>query len=270
MVYIIPALALLALTFVMPRVNPYRPPLFDLDGPIAIFAYYLTLSGAGNIAPLTATLIVLFLVARPGISFVRRIKEFVILWLIVFVIMQGWTFAEVRLKNMFQQPRPVIVGLATEPAAAPSLQMTLEDFYKLGENPNERRAQLAKILTPEFKTIPMDERIRVHWAGMTDYGFPSGHSVGAMMNAMFFLAMGLSYLSVRRMWLPHLVLVWSLLICYSRPTLREHSPTQVLAGGTIGICLALIAFMVARLLIARFVEPAESRSQATRLQHSAT
>jgi membrane-associated phospholipid phosphatase len=269
MFYVVPVLGLLALTFVVPGVNPYRPPLFDLTGFIAIAAYYLTLSGAGNIAPITATAIVLYLVARPGISWSRRIKEFVLVFLVVFVTMQGWTRAETILKPLFQQPRPVIVELATQPPAAPSLQMTVEDFYKLPDNPNERRAQLEKILTADFTTIKLDDRIRTHWAGMTDYGFPSGHSVGAMMNAMFFLAMGLSFLPVQRRWLCHLVLVWGVLICYSRPILREHSPTQVMAGGTIGVCLALIAFVIARLLIARFVEPA-SKSRTARLEASAT
>lgn len=37
--YIAAALALLALTFVVPGVNPYRPPLMDLTGSVAIAAY---------------------------------------------------------------------------------------------------------------------------------------------------------------------------------------------------------------------------------------
>ena len=263
--YVVAAIGLLALTFVVPRVNPYSPPLFDLDGSIAIAAYYLTLSGAGNVAPFTALAIVLYLVARPGVAWSRRIKEFVCLFVVVFVVFQGWSRAEDTVKNLFQQPRPVIVELAAQPSGAPSLQMAIEDFYKLrAYNPNERRAQLEKILTPDFKTITLDDRIRTHWTGMTDYGFPSGHSVAAMMNAMFFLAMGLSYLPVQRRWLCQLVLAWSLLICYSRPILREHSPTQVLGGGIIGVCLALIAFLISRLIIAKYFEQAIQKPAASR------
>ena len=139
--------------------------------------------------------------------------------------------------------------------------MTVEDFYKLKEQ--DRKEQLKRILTPEFKTIPLSDRIREHWTGMTDYGFPSGHSVAAMVNSMFFLAMGFSYLPAQRTWPCYLVLVWGLMVCYSRPILREHSPTQVLCGGLIGICLALIAFLISRLIIAKYCEPASQLPDAS-------
>ena len=111
MMYVMgPTFVVLALTFVLPHVNPYNPPQFDLRGPIAIFAYYLTLSGAGNIAPITATAIVLYLVSRPGLAMSRRVKEFVVLFLVVFVVMQAWTRTEVIAKKLAAQPRPVIAA----------------------------------------------------------------------------------------------------------------------------------------------------------------
>ena len=115
----------------------------------------------------------------------------------------------------------------------------------------------------EFSAIAMDPRIRNHWQGMTDYGFPSGHSVGAMMNAMFALAMAFSYLSRKRWWFAYLVFAWGVAICYSRPILREHSPTQVLAGGTIGVCLALFAVMLSRLIIDKYLAPASRQQTAS-------
>lgn len=255
------AIVLLALTFIL--VNPFREPqpLVGLTGLLAIASYYLTLSGAGNVAPLTAIAVILSIVTRPSLGMGRRVKEFLVLFVIIFGTMQAWQFTEPVVKRMVAQPRPVIVELATKPAGAPSLQMPLESFYQLKDyQPNERRTQLAKILTADFTDIEIDPRIREHWVGMTDYGFPSGHSAGAMMNGMFFVAMGLSYLSVRRRWLSYAVLAWGFGIAYSRPILREHSPEQVLVGGTIGIGLALIAFLLSRLIIDKVIaRPGEQR-----------
>lgn len=259
--YIVATVVVLALMFILPGVNPYRSPL-DLRGPVAVFAYYLTLSGAGNIAPFSVAAIVLVLAARPGIRFGRRLSEFVLLYVVVTAVVLGWARVEPGLKASLAQPRPVIVGLASTPAAAPALRMSVEEFYALPEHSKQRREHLASVLGPGFSAIAMDDRIRTHWIAMTDYGFPSGHAVGAMLNAIFFLAMGLSFLPSSWMWMPRLVLVWSVLICYSRPILREHSPTQALGGGIIGICLALLAFLVARLLIERLFASAGTRVTA--------
>lgn len=260
--YIVATVAFVALAFILPGVNPYRPPLFDLQGTLALFAYYLTMSGAGSMAPYSVAACVLVLVARPGLRFGRRLSEFAILYLVVTAVVFGWARIEPRLKALLAQPRPVIVALASTPADAPALRMSVEEFYALPEHSSQRHEHLAAVLTPEFTAIPMDDRIRTHWTLMTDYGFPSGHAVGAMLNAIFFLAMGLSYLPARWMWMPRLVLVWGILICYSRPILREHSPTQILGGATIGICLALLAFLVARLLIEKLFASAGTRVTA--------
>ncbi len=237
------ALALLALTLVLPFVNPYGSWPLDLTGSVAMIAYYLTLSGAGTFGPLTATIICLFLVLRPGIGFLRRVGEFVIIYGVVLVVIQVWVNIEPAAKAYFAQTRPVIWQLSTIPAGAPALGMTDQEFYQLPDRPSTaRRDQLMKVLTPEFSAIPVSPIIREHWIAMTDYGFPSGHAVGAMLNAFLFLTLGYYLLPVSWRFPMYIVFAWMIAICYSRPMLREHAPVQILAGGILGMVLGLIVF----------------------------
>ena len=237
------ALALLALTLVLPFVNPYGSWPLDLTGSVAMIAYYLTLSGAGTFGPLTATIICLFLVLRPGIGFLRRVGEFVIIYGVVLVVIQVWVNIEPAAKAYFAQTRPVILQFSTIPAGAPALGMTDQEFYQLPDRPSTaRRDQLMKVLTPEFSAIPVSPIIREHWIAMTDYGFPSGHAVGAMLNAFLFLTLGYYLLPVSWRFPMYIVFAWMIAICYSRPMLREHAPVQILAGGILGMVLGLIVF----------------------------
>lgn len=237
------ALTLLALSLVLPFVNPYGSWPLDLTGSMAMVAYYLTLSGAGTFGPLTATLICIFLVLRPGIGFLRRLGEFVIIYGVVLVVIQVWVNIEPVAKNYFAQTRPVIWQLSTMPAGAPVLGMDDKAFYQLPDRPaTDRRDLLMKVLSDDFNVIPVAPIIRQHWTSMTDYGFPSGHAVGAMLNAFLFLTLGYYLLPVSWRWPMYVVFAWMISICYSRPMLREHAPVQILAGGTLGILLGLVVF----------------------------
>jgi membrane-associated phospholipid phosphatase len=243
--FIVIALTLLALTFVLPFVNPYGSRPLDLTGSVAMVAYYLTLSGAGSFGPLTATVFCVFLVLRPGLRFLRRIGEFVIIYGAVLVVIQVWVNIEPALKAYFAQVRPVIWQLSTMPAGAPALGMTDREFYALPDRPaTDRRDRLVAVLSDQFTAIPVSPTIRQHWTFMTDYGFPSGHAVGAMLNAFLFLTLGFYLLPPSWRWPIYPLCVWMIAICYSRPMLREHAPVQILAGGALGIVLALIVFLV--------------------------
>ena len=55
-----------------------------------------------------------------------------------------------------------------------------------------------------------------------------------------------SYISTRRLWLFYLLLPWALAVCYSRPILRVHAPTDILIGGLEGILLGFVAFLLVR------------------------
>jgi hypothetical protein len=265
--FIVVALALLALTLVLPFVNPYGSWPLDLTGSMAMVAYYLTLSGAGTFGPLTATLICVFLVLRPGIGFLRRIGEFVMIYGVVLVVIQVWVNIEPVAKNYFAQTRPVIWQLSTMPSGTPALGMDDKAFYRLPDRPaTDRRDLLMKVLSDEFATIPVAPIIRQHWTSMTDYGFPSGHAVGAMLNAFLFLTLGFYLLPVSWRWPMYVVFAWMIAICYSRPMLREHAPVQILAGGTLGIVLGLVVFLAVSTLFSLIFK---SSARGTRVASAA-
>ena len=106
--FVVAAIGLLALTFVVPRVNPCQPPLVNLEGPVAMAAYWLTNSGAGNWGPVVSLIIVLYLVARPGIRWSQRFKELICLYGVLFVLVGGWIYAENIVKPLFHQPRRLL------------------------------------------------------------------------------------------------------------------------------------------------------------------
>ena len=57
--------------------------------------------------------------------------------------------------------------------------------------------------------------LREHWIAETGFSFPSDHSFSAMMFALFFLAMGLSHVSDKRLWVFYLLPVWAVAVCFS-------------------------------------------------------
>ena len=87
---------------------------------------------------------------------------------------------------------------------------------------------------------------RHSWIEETGYSFPSGHSFSAMFFATFFLAMGVSHISTKRLRLFYLLLPWALAVCYSRPILRVHTPTDITVGGLEGLVLGFLAFLFVR------------------------
>jgi membrane-associated phospholipid phosphatase len=71
-----------------------------------------------------------------------------------------------------------------------------------------------------------------------------------MMFATFFLAMGLTYVSGRRLWFFYLLVIWAVAVCYSRPILRVHSPMDVCFGCAEGIVAGVFAFLLVRRILA--------------------
>src|SRR6185436_8236458 len=92
--------------------------------------------------------------------------------------------------------------------------------------------------------------VRGHWIAETGYSFPSGHSFSAMLFATYFLALGLTYFSGRRLWVFYLLAVWAVAVCFSRPILRVHSPTDVCVGAIEGVLAGVLAFLLVRGILA--------------------
>jgi membrane-associated phospholipid phosphatase len=244
---LLPAGALLPLTYFVPGLNPFTPPHLDLTGPFALAAYWVAQSAGTTGAPLVGLVLTAVLVSRPGIPGKQRALEICVIGLALAALWGAGAYVnEHVVKPAFAVPRPNILELAREPPEGPALKMSAEAFYALPDK-RTRTEYLRGVLTPEVR---LHERVREHWLAETGYSFPSGHSFSAMLCATFFLAMGLSHFSGRRLWVFYLLVPWAVAVCFSRPILRVHSPTDICAGGLEGIVAATLTFLLVRATLA--------------------
>ena len=246
----LPAVALPALTYFVPGLNPFKLPHLDLTGPLAVAAYWIAESGGTLGTPLIGLALTALLVSRSGLPGKQRAVEAFVIVLAVAALLGGGAYLnEHVVKPSFAVHRPNIIELAQTPPESPALKMSAETFYALPDKA-ARSEYLKEILTPE---VPLHERVRGHWIAETGYSFPSGHSFSAMMFATFFLAMGLSHFSGKRLWVFYLLALWAVAVCFSRPILRVHSPTDVCIGGLEGIVAGIVAFLLVRSVLAVLV-----------------
>lgn len=248
---VVPAFALLPLTYVVHCLNPFSSPNIDLTGTLALAAYWVSESGGKFGIPVIGTLMIVCLVSRPGLSARQRIFEILAIVLVVATFLGGGAYLnEHVVKPAFRVPRPNIIELAPRRSVPPVLRMTAEEFYRLPDKAS-RSEYLAGILnSPDFNAVQLHERIREHWIAETGFSFPSGHSFSSTMFATFFLAVGLALCAGPRLWIFHLLVPWAVMVCYSRTILRVHSPTDISVGGFEGIVVGILAFLVLRWILA--------------------
>ena len=243
--------SLIPLTFVLPMVDSTRSPYYDLTQTFSQLAYWLSQSGGKLGVPIVAVTMLMLLVTRVGITFQRRWKESSVVVLIAVICAGGGAaLNEDIVKAQLKIPRPNIIWLAGENGSGP-LGMTPEDFYESGDK-EARRKPLAKVLSRVPRPVPLSSSIEAHWIEETGYSFPSGHSFSAIFFATFLLMIAATYLTTKRLWMFYALLPWALAVCYSRPILRVHTPTDITLGGLQGLAVGLVAWAVARTLIRRF------------------
>jgi phosphatidylglycerophosphatase B len=242
---------LISLAFVLPMVDSTRAPYFDLTQTFAQLAYWLSQSGGKFGAPIVAVLMLTLLVTRGGITFQRRWKESGVVVLIAAICAGGGAaLNEHIVKAQLKIPRPNIIWLAGENGTGP-LGMTPDAFYAIG-NKAARRKPLRNVLTKVPGPVRLSAAIEAHWIEETGYSFPSGHAFTAMFFATFLLMIAATYLTTKRLWMFYALLPWALAVCYSRPILRVHTPTDIMLGGLQGLVVGFVAWVVARALIRRF------------------
>lgn len=213
----------------------------DLRGSAALSAYWIAESGGPFGLPPILALAVALLVTRPGLSTRRRARELVTSVGLIVLLLGGvaWVNEHV-IKPAFAVPRPNIEELADGGA----LGQSAEDFYDVGDK-EARRGVLKRILHAHFDRIALAPAIRAHWIQETGYSFPSGHATAAFTTATLLMGLGLLALSGWRRWAMGLVLPWAVLVCWSRPVLRVHSPLDVSVGSAQGIVLGLVGVLIA-------------------------
>lgn len=244
----LPAIAawlLIAISLFLPALDSAKIPSFDLTSAFSGLTYWLTESGGKYGATLVGILMLGLLVSREGIARQRRLRESGVILTIVLIFAGGGAlFNEHLVKATLQVPRPNIIWLAGEDGSGP-LEMTAEQFYASGDKP-ARSAILAKVLRTEPGPIPLSPAIESHWIEETGYSFPSGHAFSAMFFATFFLLIGASCLTGRRIWLFYALLPWALAVGYSRLILTVHTPMDITLGSFEGLALGFFAWVIVR------------------------
>lgn len=237
---------LLPVSFLLPLIDSTRPPYVDLSQTLADTAYWLAQSGGVAGAPLIGLALIVLLVSRPGINRGRRLSEAAIFVFVGVVFAGGGSSVnEHVLKAELKVPRPNVVWLAGNNGSGP-LGMTPSEFYQSGDKTARRKPMMAALAQ---KPVLISPAIEAHWIDETGYSFPSGHAYSAMFVATFFLFLAVTYLSPRRRWIFYCLLPWALAVCYSRPILRVHSPTDITVGGLLGVSLGIVAWALARTMV---------------------
>ena len=241
---------LVPLSFVLPLVDSTRPPYVNLTQTFSEAAYWFAQSGGKFGAPIVGALMIIVLVTRAGMNRKRRWKEAALIALIAVIGAAGGSVLNENLvKAELKVPRPNIVWLAGKDGTGP-LGMTPEQFYASG-NKDARRKPLMEVLRKRPAPVSLSSPVEAHWIAETGYSFPSGHSYSAMFLSTFFLAIAATYVTTKRIWVFYALLPWALAVCYSRPILRVHTPTDITVGALQGVAIGFLAWAVARATIRR-------------------
>jgi phosphatidylglycerophosphatase B len=231
----VPAVCLLPATFLLPEL--------DLESStLALAAYAVTETGGKAGLPWVGALCFALVLSRPGLTGGQRSRELVALLVSIGLVLgaAAWTNEHV-VKAGFAVPRPCVRELVERGV----LDLDADAFYRVGDK-DARRAYLAERLTPEVAEAQrIHPLIAAHWAHETGFSFPSGHSLGSMSFASAFVALGLFLCRGWRRTALMLLPLWGLGVCFSRPMLRVHSPTDVSVGGLCGVLLGLAVFGLA-------------------------
>ncbi len=209
-------------------------PAVDLSGDLARAAYWASEIGGPYGLPALALLFVALTISRPGLGRRERALDSLALIgaLLLFLAGGAW-FNEHVLKPAFAIPRPNLVELGS----AGLLGLSPEAFYGLGD-----KAARSAWLAGHLGDVPgVCAEVRDHWVVETGFSFPSGHSFSSFLFATFFLGLAFRMLEGKRRLALLLAAPLALAVCYARPILRVHSPTDVTVGSVQGLLLGLMA-----------------------------
>lgn len=243
----------LAPTYLLVLATFLLPPI-PLDSWLARASVVVADSGSVRVLPFVTVAALILVVSRPGVELRRRFVEGLILLLCLLTFLGAMAWAnEHAIKPAAAVARPNILALAEDG----TLALEADDFYALGDK-QDRRLHLEAHL--DALDEPLAPTVRAHWIEETGYSFPSGHSLAAMTFASFFLAIGLVWMTGWRRALVFCFPAWALLVIYSRPLLRVHSPLDVSVGALEGLVVGLGAFLLARWLIEGREPPIDAAS----------
>lgn len=232
----------LAVAFALTAATSARPRI-DLDGPLALGAWAVSLTGSRYGLPPLIALSTLLLVSRPGLGWRDRVREASAVVAALAAVVGGVAYLnEHAIKPAFAVPRPNVIELAD----GGTLGTTPEGFYELPDK-RARSRRLDEVLPEEG----LDPRVRAHWVAETGYSFPSGHAFASMGTMAAFLALFMGWCGGWRLRCALLSVPWAAAVCWTRVLLRVHSPADVCAGALEGMAVGFAAAMAARWLARR-------------------
>lgn len=173
---------------------------------VGIILTWLTDSAGSKGFLITLTVLGL-LMLRLGMSREQCLAKLIQLALILLI---GFA-SKTGLKVMTESPRPY-----TEFMAEQLVIPNADHFYKLTQERQNELIEAVSASTSEWRTR--------HWLGETDYSFPSGHTIFAATCVAFFAGLFLQW--GRPSWALG-ILVWALVVSYSRLWLGMHRPIDL-------------------------------------------
>ncbi|MFW2382413.1 MAG: phosphatase PAP2 family protein [Acidimicrobiales bacterium] len=244
--WIVPAYALVVLVVLgFDRFDPGVEPNFDLTGPVALIAWVFAESGQTFGIVAMATILILVMVTRPGLTPRRRVTELVVMAAVSLLVLYGGKLLNDHVvKPAVGVARPNIVQLADSDL----LGMDVESFYEL--TGTERSEYLDSIKNETgFGELVMRPEVRDHWVKETAFARPSGHSLASMTFATFYVSMAIWLLSGWRRWPFYLLVPWAVCVCLSRAILSVHWPVDIVLGGFAGVVVGTGAFLLTQFVL---------------------
>ena len=245
---LIPTFLLVLVSFALPQI--------PLDGALAQLAVRVSDTATWGQLPFLCIATVILLTSRPGPGMRRRAIEAVTIAAVMLAMIAGnGELNEEVIKPSFHVPRPNIVALAEAGALGPEVPDGAA-FYELGDK-QERRDYLALRLA-ELDEPALAPEVRAHWTHEAGFSFPSGHSGASMTFATMMLALGLAWLKGWRQHVTTALPIWAVLVVWSRPLLRVHSPVDVSVGTLAGFAWGLLAFVLVRWIVTELAPEPEA------------
>lgn len=243
--WVVPAYAVLLLPTFVDRLHPTSGSSISLTGTVVLVAWWFAESGQTVGIVIIASVLLVVLVSRPGISVRRRLAEAGVVAGVSVVALYGGSLVNDHLvKPTVGVARPDIVALAD----LDLLGMDVDAFYDLPET--ARSAHLASISDERgFGELEMRSEVRDHWVKETAFSRPSGHALASMTLVTMYVSIAMAWLSSWRRWTFLLLVPWATAVCLSRPILRVHWPVDVLLGGAAGIVLGAAGWFTTWILV---------------------
>ncbi len=195
-------------------------PLLNLTEDHALLVYVMTLSVGKIGIGIIITILSLVTLGRWS----HNLRRDAIFFVCLFSSLGIALITKTVIKETVREARPHIIWMAQE-GKIPEVK----NFYNKS-TPN--RKELLEEGLEEVSDDKIPYWLKNHWSQKVNFSFPSGHSIAAITLVTFFVPL----LLYRRkpQWAIYLLILWGIIVCYSRLLLGLHWPQDILASAVLG------------------------------------